>query len=167
MALLFTGVILLASSFIRNGIYYMPIQEMQRAEESPETHIATDLPIASGWGEEIVRGNLFDPYRAEPPKIPEGTAPAGVSEPPPPIPEEKPAPQIELNGIILNQYGEHIAYLKINNAPPMAVRKGDRVEGIRVLDVTERVVELSWENNPISLTIEKIKNVKHKTDIQR
>lgn len=159
---LFAATVMMCVYFYKHGLAYEPLQLMRLTEESPEDRPEDKSDITSGWSDAIAGNNLFDPYRAEPPKPSEISV--SPSAPAPAPVEEKVPPRVELNGIIFNQYGELVAYVVINGAPPKALRKGDTFEGLSVLNITEKNVEMKWEEIPISLTLEKIRNIRPKKD---
>ena len=86
--------------------------------------------------------------------------PPPVVEEAPPEPEETPVlelPELKLNGIIINQYGEYVVYIRKARALLPALMKGDRYENLHVLDISQKSVDLLWDEQEIRLSMEKIK----------
>jgi hypothetical protein len=147
-------------NFVRDVLLYNPLAEI-RSTEKP----VSEKPVSKGdfslaWGREIVEKNLFSPergYTGSSAPRPNGR-PAETSRP---IEEERrERPRFTLNGIILNQFGEYVAYLERANGPALSVREGDVYEGATVLRIHERAVEMLWNGEIIILQLSKGK--KHK-----
>lgn len=107
------------------------------------------------WSAAIHEKNLFSPDRTyvEPKPIPI-VIPKPV-EPPPKRPE------IALKGVVLDTFGDYVGYIEINQAKPVPVRKGDKVEEIEVLDVQEKKVVLQWMTEQMTLSMDKIKTIRN------
>ena len=95
-----------------------------------------------------------EPTRVEPRTEPQ----AQVPSPPPPPPPRK--PEMTLKGIVLETFGDYVAYIEIDKAKPVPVRKGDKTEeNIEVVDVTDRKVVLKWNNEIINLSVDKVRTI--------
>jgi hypothetical protein len=104
------------------------------------------------WGKVIYEKNLFSPARsyAEP-------KPAAMTSVPPPPPPVK--PQMDLTGIVLDPYGEYIAYISIDRAKAVAMRKGDKMGDVEVVDINEMSVMVQWNRENITLSLNRIKTI--------
>jgi hypothetical protein len=104
----------------------------------------------SAWSSEIVEKNLFNPGRTyTQPK------PVVIS-----VPVEPPKrPELTLKGIVSDAFGEFVSYIEIDNAKAVSMRKGDKLEGIEVVDISSRKVVLQWNGEIINLSIEKVKTI--------
>lgn len=103
------------------------------------------------WSREILENNLFSPGRtySEPKPVP-------VSVPVAPPPRR---PELALKGIVLDTFGEYVSYIEIDKAKAVPMRKGDKLEGIEVVDISSRKVVLQWNGEKIQMSIEKIRNI--------
>ena len=137
--------------FYVNAIVYNPLDDgdVKRAKikESP----LAKAVYAPAWGKEIQEKNLFSPARtfAEPKPVPVMAAPV---EPPK-------RPELVLKGIVLDTFGDHVAYIAINQAKAAPLRKGDKIEEIEVTDITDKKVVLQWYSETITMSIEKVKTL--------
>lgn len=137
-------------NFYSEAIRYNPLSAVsvkQQREKAPEGIISRYSPA---WTKEILDKNLFSPGRR-------------YSEPKPvimtvPVPPPR-RPELALRGIILDTFGDYVAYIEIDNARAVPMRKGDKVQDIEVTDIAERKVVLKWNNEAINLSIEKIKTL--------
>ena len=71
---------------------------------------------------------------------------------------------MNLKGIILDQFGEYIAYIEKDKAKAVAARKGDRFDDVEVVDVQQKSVELKWNEENILLSLDRIKTIKTEVD---
>jgi|Deesub1362A_J573_1020465.scaffolds.fasta_scaffold00077_84 hypothetical protein len=132
-------------NFYQEVIVYNPIADIEKTERVLENRIGTVAAFKPAWGKEIIEKNLFSPLRGhEPPAEP--VEPVEAVEIPPPK-----RPELKLDGIILNQFGEYIAYIKKNHEKTVPLRKGDKFGDILVVDIKEREVELLWNGEKIIL----------------
>lgn len=116
---------------------------------------AKERKRTAAWNAAIHEKNLFSPERTyrEPKPVPI-VIPKPV-EPPPKRPE------IALKGIVLDTFGDYVGYIEINQAKPVPVRKGDKIEDVEVVDVQEKRVMLKWMTEAITLSMDKIKTIRN------
>ncbi|MDP2168031.1 MAG: hypothetical protein Q8J64_06850 [Thermodesulfovibrionales bacterium] len=142
-------------NFYNEAIVYDPLGEIEKVEQASEDGSAKTLPsFKSAWGREISDKNLFSPAR-------------GSYVPPPPLPvavpkaeDPKQRPVFGLRGIIRNQFGEYVALIEKDNARPVPLRKGDRLEDVLVVNLDERTATLLWNGEEIRLNLSKIRKLK-------
>ncbi len=140
--------------FTVNAVLYNPLSDtLVKKGKIKESELAK-AAYAAAWDKIIYEKNLFNTLRTymEP-------KPVRVAAPPPPPPKK---PDLALKGIILDTFGDYVAYVDINQAKTTQLRKGDKVEDIEVSDITEKAVVLKWLNETITLTIEKVKTLSGK-----
>lgn len=140
-------------NFYKEALSYNPlsgIPERTRTTDKDTVSIAL-LEFKTGWSKDILEKNLFSPSRTyiEPKPISEFTIPL----PPPKRPE------LVLKGIILDMFGDYIAYIEKDRAKAIPVRKGDSIEDVEVIDVTDRKTILKWNGEIIELKMDKIKTI--------
>jgi hypothetical protein len=143
--------------FVTKTLLYNPIADIQSTERPELEPVTAEEEFRHAWGVEIVENNLFSPQR-------------GYTPPPPPVTKFEPEvkevkppplrPNLTLNGIIFNQFGEYVAYIKVDNERTVPLREGDMVASARVLKIHERSVEVEWNGEIISLALSKIKTIK-------
>jgi hypothetical protein len=139
-----------AWKFYVNAIAYDPLDEdAVKHAKIKETYMAKSA-YAPAWDKDIHEKNLFSPARTymEPKPVPVTVA----VEPPK-------RPDLVLKGIVLDTFGDFVAYLEINQSKALPLRKGDKVEDIEVSDISEKKVVLQWNNENITMSIEKIKTI--------
>jgi len=140
--------------FTVSAVLYNPLSDLlvKRAKIRETEPIKVTYAVA--WDKIIYEKNLFNTLRTymEP-------KPVRAAVPPPPPPKR---PELALKGIILDTFGDYVAYVEINQAKSTQLRKGDKVEDIEVSDVSEKTVVLKWLNEIITLTIEKVKTLSGK-----
>jgi hypothetical protein len=143
-----------AWKFYVNAIAYDPLEEGSVKHSKIKESVLAKSVYSPAWGKEIHEKNLFSPTRTyTEPKPPPVVAP----------PVEPPKrPELVLKGIVLDTFGDYVAYLEINQAKAIPLRKGDKVEEIEVTDITERKVVLKWYNDTITMSIEKVKTLSNR-----
>jgi hypothetical protein len=139
-------------NFYKEALSYNPlsgIPEKTRTTDKDTTSISL-LEFKTGWSKGILEKNLFSPSRTyiKPKPISEFTIP-----PPPKRPE------LVLKGIILDMFGEYVAYIEKDRAKAIPVRKGDSIEDVEVIEVTDRKTILKWNEETIELKMDKIKTI--------
>ncbi|MBI5632207.1 MAG: hypothetical protein HZA15_01855 [Nitrospirae bacterium] len=139
--------------FIAGAVLYNPLSEtlVKKAKIRESEPIKATYTVA--WDKIIYEKNLFNTLRTymEP-------KPVRAAVPPPPPPKK---PDLVLKGIILDTFGDYVAYVEINQAKA-TLRKGDKIEDIEVSDISEKAVVLKWMSETITLTIEKVKTLSSK-----
>lgn len=140
--------------FTVNAVLYNPLSELLVKKAKIRESEPAKATYAAAWDKVIYEKNLFNTLRTY--KEPKPVRPA---VPPPPPPKR---PELVLKGIILDTFGEYVAYVEINQAKSTQLRKGDKVEDIEVSDISEKAVVLKWLGETITLTIEKVKTLSSK-----
>lgn len=140
--------------FTVSAVLYNPLSDILVKKAKIRESDPTKATYTTAWDKIIYEKNLFNTLRTymEP-------KPVRAAVPPPPPPKK---PDLALKGIILDTFGEYVAYVEINQARSTQLRKGDKVEDIEVSDITEKAVVLKWLNETITLTIEKVKTLSGK-----
>lgn len=137
-------------NFYADALRYDPLDIIEVKKAKPKKDRMTEAAYKQFWDNSIHEKNLFSPYRSY-------SEPKPVSAVPPPPPPKK--PELSLKGIIIDSFGEYVAYLEIDKAKAMPLRKGDKVDDIEIVDITERKVVLKWIAETINLNMEKIKTI--------
>jgi hypothetical protein len=139
-----------AWKFYVNAIAYDPLDRDAVKHAAIKETVLAKSAYAPAWDKEISEKNLFSPSRTylEPKPVP-----VTVTVPPP----QRPA--LVLKGIVLDTFGDFAAYLEINQAKAVPLRKGDKVEEIEVTVISEKKVVLQWNNENITMSIEKVKTI--------
>lgn len=140
-----------AWNFYTNALAYRPLtEEAAKRSTLKEDRTKVEVAYEPAWSKVIMEKNLFNPGRTyrEPKPVPAG---------PPPVPEKR--PEFVLKGIILDSFGEYVAYLEVDKSKPVALRKGDKIEKTEIVDVSGRQAVLKWNGEIINLSLEKIKTI--------
>jgi len=101
------------------------------------------------WSKGIAEKNLFSAGRTYREQKPVSSGPQ--------VPEKR--PEFVLKGIVLDSYGDYVAYLEIDKSKPIAVRKGDKIEKAEIVSVSARQAVLKWNGENIDLSLERIKTI--------
>ncbi len=141
--------------FYQNVIKYKPIYVATQKGEAEKSEKTFQEPKKVSVEQSLLEKNLFNPDRTYVEKAEEEEKTEEVTEP-------KQMPQLQLKGIVLNQYDEYVAIISINNKKPVMLRVGEKVEDIEVVEISDRAVELNWLGEPITLTMDKIKTLEEK-----
>ncbi len=142
--------------FYQNVIKYKPIRINTEKASTEKSAKAVFKDVKVRIGKSLLEKNLFNPDRTYVEKTDEEEkSPEEVETP-------KQMPQIQLKGIVQNQYDEYVAIISINNKKPVMLRVGEKVEDIEVVEISDRSVELNWLGEPITLTMDKIKTLEEK-----
>jgi hypothetical protein len=139
-----------AWKFYVNAIAYDPLDEGAVKHAQIKEGTLMKSTYAPAWSSEIHEKNLFSPTRSF-------LEPKPVSVMAPVEPPKR--PELALKGIVLDTFGEYVAYVEINQAKAAPLRKGDKVEEIEVADITDKKLVLKWYTETITLTIEKVKTI--------
>lgn len=155
LGLLCIVVVILLRDLYKEVIAYNPLAdiEFQVRENSAGTKQA-DAAVKTGWSREIIDNNLFGPSRT--PIMPPPPKPPGPIKPIE-IPKR---PDMSLKGIILDQFGDYVAYIEKDKSRPVQVRQGDRLDDVDVIEIKQKSVELRWNDETIFLSLDKIKTIK-------
>lgn len=138
-------------NFYREVVVYHPLEALRGEGLTGGEERIEPESYESAWSEGIISNNLFSKRRGNPPLPPPRETPVINT----PKSQPKP-PNLALNGVILNQSGEYVAFIKKDGGPPRSVREGDMFDGVLVVDIQEREVRLLWNEQEINLSMEKI-----------
>jgi hypothetical protein len=142
-------------NFYREVVVYHPMDAATKTQTVSKKDRKQVPEYTPSWDTVMVDKNLFSkargyvPTRIEPKPDDEERI-----ETPPMIP-----PDLRLNGIILDQYGEFIAVIQVGNEKPKRARKGDVISEALVVDISTREVKLLWNDQEINLSMKKIQTV--------
>jgi len=140
-------------NFYTGAIRYNPRSEVSKKRSAGKgVESLLFFKYSTAWNQDIHEKNLFSPYRSyiEPKPV------SSINVPPPPPPRK---PEMALKGIVLDLFGDFVAYMEIDKAKALPMRKGDKTEDIDVVDVSDRKVVLKWNNEIIELSVDKIKTI--------
>lgn len=136
-------------NFYTRALALDPFSEFAvRQPESKGAQALSETSYRPAWSRAIIEKNLFSPARTY--AEPKAVAAA--------LPPEK-KPQFALRGVVVDAFGDYVAYLEIDKAKPVAVRKGDKIEKTEIIDVSARRAVLKWNGEMIDLSMEKIKTI--------
>lgn len=140
--------------FTVNAVRYNPLSDILVKKAKIRESEPTKPTYTAAWDKIIYEKNLFSALRTymEP-------KPVRVAAPPPPPPKR---PDLALKGIVLDTFGDYVAYIEINQAKSTQLRTGDKVEDIEVSAISEKAVVLKWLDETITLSIEKVKTLSGK-----
>lgn len=137
--------------FTVSAVLYNPLSETLVKKAKIRESEPAKAAYAAAWDSVIHDKNLFNILRTYKEPVP-----VRAAAPPPPPPKK---PDLALKGIILDTFGDYVAYVEINQGKSTQLRKGDKIEDIEVSDITEKAVMLKWMDETITLTIEKVKTL--------
>lgn len=138
-------------SFYKEALVYNPLEGILQAGTPREERLKPPDTSRYVWGAEIAGKNLFSAMRGKIPVIIQTPEPV---EPEIPVIE---IPELKLDGIIVNQFGEYVVYILKDREAIPPLRKGDRYDDLYVLDIREKSVDLLWDEQEIRLTMEKMR----------
>lgn len=154
------GLLLLFSvwNFYSKGLMHDPYTALltgKTKQKAPEAVASAPPAFAPGWTAELHEKNLFSPTRTY--REPKPVAPASLKpvEPPPKRPE------VALKGVILDSFGEYVAYIEIDKAKPVPMRKGDKADNIELIEISGRTAVLKWNSEIMNLSLDKIKTIEN------
>ncbi len=137
--------------FITDAMLYDPFSGSVPKEFKPEQDdFAMIPPYAPAWNSMIYEKNLFSPSRS----YMRSVIPRKTPDIPPPA-----RPEIALKGIIIDAFGDYIAYVTIDRQKAVPMRKGDKIEDVELVDISGRKIVLQWNTEKINLTMDKIKTI--------
>ena len=140
-------------NFYTGAIRYNPLSEVSEKRPGGKgVESLISFKYSPSWTQDIHEKNLFSPYRSY--IEPKPVAPVNVPPPPPPR-----RPEMVLKGIVLDLFEDFVAYIEIDKAKALPMRKGDKTDDIDVIDVSARKVVLKWNNEIIELSVDKIKTI--------
>jgi hypothetical protein len=141
-----------AWDFYTGALRYDPLANVSLRKPRMQSMEISAPKYQLSWDKVIYEKNLFSPARGyvEPkPFVPPLSPP-----PPPPV-----KPQMDLTGIVLDPYGDYIAYISIDRAKAVPMRKGDRIGDVEVVDINEMSVVVQWNRENITLSLNRIKTI--------
>ncbi len=71
---------------------------------------------------------------------------------PPPPPQIEKVPEMVLRGILRHDDGSYTAFIEIDKVV-IPLRKGEGIDNISVLDITERRVSIKWKEQRLELSL--------------
>lgn len=139
-----------AWEFVTKALIYDPYEGAQSDRVEQDKQDGKAAGYKESWGPEIRSRNLFSEDRSysAPVRQPKRDDNIQTSDAPKPI-----KPEIKLSGIIKNQFGEYVAYMKIGKGSSVSARKGDVIKDITILDIAERDVTIKWMDEKSVLTL--------------
>jgi hypothetical protein len=143
----FFFLLLTSRNFYSDALVYDPMHAVSGKRQKTRESGEAASRYGTAWSSDIVEKNLFNPSR-------KGPLPPPPSPPPPPPPPRK--PDLSLRGVVLNPSGEYVAYVEIDKAKAIPMRRGDMVADIKVDDISDRRVVLQWMDEKIPLSMERI-----------
>jgi hypothetical protein len=145
-------------NFYREVVVYHAMDAVKETQAEAKRAPKQAPQYSPAWDEGIINNNLFGKSRnyiaKQAPIIDEGEVETPAVELVP--------PDLNLNGIILDQYGEFVAFIQEGQGKPKRARKGDEIAGALVVDITAREVKLLWNDEEITLSMKKIQTVPRK-----
>ena len=143
-----------AWNFYTKALVYDPLSEISiRKMKGKDPEMVSSSKVSSGWSKAIEEKNLFSAIRTfKEPK------PVIIA---PPVIEPPKRPELTLKGIVLDTFGDYVAYIDIDKAASMPMRKGDKTADVELVDISERNVVLKWNNETINLGIDRIKTIRN------
>jgi len=153
LAVVFSLFVYTGWNFYAKALRYDPLAEVTvRKMKQRENETFVFAKYRPAWSRDIHEKNLFTPTRGY-------QEPRPFVPPPPPPPPPPRKPEMVLKGIVLDSFGDYVAYIEIDKAKATPMRKGDKAEDIEVVDISGRHVVLKWNNETIDLNIDKIKTI--------
>lgn len=145
----------MAWNFYTGALKFDPMSEVSfKKGKTPQPVASLFTKNRAGWNQAIYDKNIFSPNRSY--REPKPPAPP----PPPPVYVEPPKkPELQLRGIVLDTFGEYVAYIEINKGKAVPMRRGDKLETIEVVEISDRRVVLQWNDEEINLSVDKIKTI--------
>lgn len=139
--------------FYQDAIVYDPLHAAGMKKQKLSGGPVPSLRYRRGWVSAITEKNLFSPARMyrEPKPV------KAVQQTPPPEPPRK--PDVSLKGVILDSYGEYVAFVEIDRAKAVPMRKGDKTENLELVDISDRQVVLQWNDEKMTFTLDKVKTI--------
>jgi len=146
-------------NFYARGLRHDPYAELsvgkvKQKAGGPAGQAAAPVLFVPGWTADIHEKNLFSPGRTYREPKPVAAMPLVPVEPPK-------RPEIVLRGVILDSFGEYVAYIEVDKSKSVPMRKGDKTEGIELIDISGRKAVLKWNNEIMNLSLDKIKTIEN------
>jgi hypothetical protein len=141
-----------AWDFYTGAVQYDPLANLTFRKPRTQTLEIFAPKYKPSWGKVIYEKNLFSPTRDYAERKP-------YAPPPPPPPPPPVKPQMDLTGIVLDPDGEYIAYISIDRAKAVPMRKGDKLGDVELTDINERSVVVQWNRENITLSLNRIRTI--------
>ncbi|MHB8882002.1 MAG: hypothetical protein ACYC69_10905 [Thermodesulfovibrionales bacterium] len=140
-----------AGNFYYKALRHDPLAEVSVKKAGlPEPEKALPAAYRPAWSPAIHEKNLFSPNRTY--IEPKPVQPAQAVEPPK-------MPELVLKGVVLDSFNEYVAYIEIGKAKALPMRKGDKTENLELIDISGRKAVLKWNDEMITLNLDKIKTI--------
>ena len=149
--------VVLLWDFGQRALFYSPLSPSQSTTRPgvPEK-LDNTSDLKPSWGPEIEARDLFSQGRSARASA-SGSTPDTKSQrdqaPPPKEQLTEIRPNLTLSGIIINQFGEYVAYVILDNQNPIGVRIGEELGGAKVTAIDKRSVTLNWKGSAIKLSL--------------
>ncbi|MBA4372809.1 MAG: hypothetical protein C0402_08075 [Thermodesulfovibrio sp.] len=157
----FAGLLLLFAvwHFYARGLQHDPYAEytavkVKQKAGGSAAQAAAPVAFQPGWSADIHEKNLFSPSRTYREPKPVVAAPLVPVEPPK-------RPEVVLKGVILDSFGEYVAYIEVDKAKSVPMRKGDKTDNIELIDISGRKAVLKWNSEIMNLSLDKIKTIEN------
>lgn len=151
----------LIRDFIIGGIMYDPLGELQSPQGGASEEEGPLPRYETAWSGVIGERNIFNsplaPAAMPSDKAASGERASAASEEDSGKEADAGRPSLKLVGVVLNQYGEFVALVSKNEEKAVPLRKGDFLDDVMVVEVGRMNAELLWNDETISLSIEKAK----------
>jgi hypothetical protein len=141
-----------AWDFYTGAVQYDPLASSTFRKPGTQTLGISVPQYKPSWGKVIYEKNLFSPTR-------DYAAPKPYVPPPPPPPPPPVKPLMDLTGIVLEPYGDYVAYISIDRAKAVPMRKGDKIGDVKLVDLNERSVVVQWNGENFTLSLNRIKTI--------
>lgn len=144
--------------FIVDGMMYDPLDGIKdKAAAVSKDESVEPRGYSVAYNAVIRKKNLFDSSRKDTPPSPQKPVAPKAQKPPEPPPVK---PELKLKGIITDSFGDFVAYVEKDGSRAVALRVGDIIGEVEVLDVSERTIMLLWMDEKIELSMVKVKIIK-------
>lgn len=148
-----------AWNFYAVGLRHDPYDEFasgkaKRKSGGPAAQTAAVPAFQPGWTADIHEKNLFSPGRTYHEPKPVAALPVAPVEPPK-------RPEIVLKGVILDSFGDYVAYIEVDKGKSVPMRKGDKTDNVELIDISGRKAVLKWNNEIMNLSLDKIKTIEN------
>ena len=141
-------------NFYARALNYDPLAEVAlKKVRQFQSDSSLSAKHGSGWSDAIFENNLFSPNRTYKEPKP------AVLQPSPAVVEPPRRPELALKGIVLDDFGDYVAFIEIDKGKALPLRKGDRTNDIELVDLSDRQVVVKWNEENITLSIDKIKTI--------
>jgi hypothetical protein len=141
-----------AWDFYAGAVRYDPLADVSTVKRRMQAVEISVPKYSPAWGKAILEKNLFSSSRGY-------VEPKPVAPPPPPPPPPPVKPNMDLEGIVLDPEGEYVAFISFDKAGAVAMRKGDSISDVELVDINEMSVVVKWNGENITLSLNRIKTI--------